>query len=72
MLEEKESALRSVKRELDDLREEHLREQDLTARRAREDKEELESLRERCQQLESDRKVLNGVCIFQKLYFSPY
>ena len=50
-------------RELDDPREEHLREQDLTARRAREDKEELELLRESCKQLESERMVANGVSL---------
>lgn len=47
--------MRTLKRELNELRDERSREQDSSARRAREDAAELEALRERCQRLEAER-----------------
>lgn len=42
-----------LQKELDELREDHAREKELAARRAREDEEELQILRERCERLEA-------------------
>lgn len=45
----------TLQRELESLREERTREKDFTARRAKEDEEELQILRERCETLEAER-----------------
>ena len=52
-MEEKSSSMLSLQQELDALREERAREKDIAERRARQDLEELEALRERCEILES-------------------
>ncbi|KAI0941809.1 hypothetical protein AcW1_003600 [Taiwanofungus camphoratus] len=54
-LEEKSTAMMTLQRELESLREERTREKDFTARRAKEDEEELQILRERCETLEAER-----------------
>lgn len=43
-----------MQKELDDLREDHRRTKELAARRASEDEEELQILRERCERLEAE------------------
>lgn len=53
--------MRNLKRELNELRDERSREQELSARRARDDASEVEELRERCQRLEAER-LDSGVC----------
>ncbi|KAH8087889.1 hypothetical protein BXZ70DRAFT_540058 [Cristinia sonorae] len=50
--EEKTAGMRALQTELDQLRESHSRDRDAAARRAREDEEELQILRERCERLE--------------------
>lgn len=45
----------SLQQELDAAKEDLAREKDMAARRAREDEEELQILRDRCEQLESER-----------------
>ena len=42
-----------LQKELDELREDHAREKELAARRASDDEEELQILRERCERLEA-------------------
>lgn len=44
-----------LQKELDELHEDHDREHELSARRAQEDEEELQILRDRCERLESER-----------------
>ena len=51
-MEEKTASMLMLQKELDELREDHTREKELAARRAREDEEELQILRERCERLE--------------------
>ncbi|KIP03709.1 hypothetical protein PHLGIDRAFT_31670 [Phlebiopsis gigantea 11061_1 CR5-6] len=51
--EEKTAAMLALQTELDQLREDHARERDLAARRARQDEEELQILRDRCERLEA-------------------
>ena len=45
----------TLQQELETLRQERAREQEAAARRAREDEEELQILRERCERLEEER-----------------
>ncbi|KAI9064956.1 hypothetical protein FKP32DRAFT_1591027 [Trametes sanguinea] len=52
-LEEKSNAMLSLQQELESLREERAREKDIAARRQRQDEEEIEMLRERCERLEA-------------------
>jgi hypothetical protein len=52
--------MRSLQKELDDLREARTKERERDARRAREDEEELRILRDRCESLEDERANRNG------------
>lgn len=52
--EEKTAAMLALQTELDQLREDHAHERDLAARRARQDEEELQILRDRCERLEAE------------------
>ncbi|KZT69736.1 hypothetical protein DAEQUDRAFT_765322 [Daedalea quercina L-15889] len=54
-MEEKTTAMFTMQQELETLRQERAREQEAAARRAREDEEELQILRERCERLEEER-----------------
>lgn len=47
--------MRALQKELDELRETRSRDKDRDTRRAREDEEELQILRERCERLEDER-----------------
>ena len=47
--------MQAMQKELEELREDREREQELAARRTREDDEELQILRDRCERLESQR-----------------
>lgn len=53
--EEQSNGMRALQKELDTLREDRAREQDISARRALGDEEELQILRDRCEQLEAER-----------------
>jgi cob(I)alamin adenosyltransferase len=67
--EEQSTTMRTLQKELEDLREMRSREQDREARRSREAHEELRALRERCEQLEGEHtKLRAGV----KLPFSSH
>lgn len=59
--EEKTTAMLQLQKELEELREDREREQELSSRRAREDEEELQILRERCDRLEGEG---GGVSLF--------
>ncbi|THG98490.1 hypothetical protein EW145_g7419 [Phellinidium pouzarii] len=52
--EEQDATLHALRKELDDLREGRLQEQDAATRRAQEDKEEIQILEERCERLETE------------------
>ncbi len=60
----------SLQQELDALREERAREKDIAERRARQDQEDIQALRERCEFLESeggagsvsDRFIFASIC----------
>ncbi|KAH9889560.1 hypothetical protein C8Q73DRAFT_766336 [Cubamyces lactineus] len=52
-LEEKSNGVLSLQQELEALREERAREKDIAARRQRQDEEELQELRDRCERLEA-------------------
>lgn len=54
-MEEKTTAMFTLQQELETLRQERAREQEAVARRSREDEEELQILRERCERLEEER-----------------
>lgn len=54
-MEEKTTAMFTLQQELETLRQERAREQEAAARRSREDEEELQILRERCERLEEER-----------------
>ncbi|KAI0338375.1 hypothetical protein BDW22DRAFT_709598 [Trametopsis cervina] len=54
LAEEKTSTILQLQQELDEVREDREREQELASRRAREDEEELQILRERCERLEAE------------------
>lgn len=58
--------MRTLQKELDELREDRSREKDLTARRVREDEEEIQILRERCERLEAQNsnQVIKPAYIF--------
>jgi protein SPA2 len=53
--------MRSLQKELDDLREARTKEREREGRRAREDEEELRILRDRCESLEDERANRNGM-----------
>ncbi|KAL6304991.1 hypothetical protein BKA93DRAFT_731941 [Sparassis latifolia] len=55
-LEEKGGAILSVQQELNTLREDRTREKGIEARRAREDEEEMQILRDRCERLEAEHE----------------
>ena len=52
--EDKATAMRSLQQEVDQLKEDREREKELAARRTREDEEELQILRDRCERLEAN------------------
>ena len=54
MAEDKTTAVRSLQQEVDQLKEDRERERELAARRTREDEEELQILRDRCDRLEAN------------------
>ncbi|CAL1711181.1 unnamed protein product [Somion occarium] len=66
-LEEKTSGMRTLQKELDELREDRSREKDLTARRVREDEEEIQILRERCERLEAQNSNQGDLDILEQL-----
>ena len=49
--------MRAMQKELDDLRETRQREKEREARRAQQDEDELQILRDRCEVLEEDRET---------------
>lgn len=59
-MEEQSDVTRTLQKELDELRETRAREKDWESRRTREDEEELQILRERCEILEADRENNQG------------
>jgi hypothetical protein len=60
--------MRSLQKELDDLRETRTREREREARRVREDTEELRMLRDRCERLEEEQSNnRGGVRVFLSL-----
>jgi chromosome segregation ATPase len=58
--EEQATVIRTLRRELDDLKETRTKEKEREARRAQEDEDELHILKERCEMLESERADHNG------------
>ena len=67
--EEKTASMLALQKELDELREDHVRERELAARRARQDEEELQILRDQCERLEAGhgggdvrRSLLSASC----------
>ncbi|KAH7921276.1 hypothetical protein BV22DRAFT_1038847 [Leucogyrophana mollusca] len=58
--DEQGAAMRSLQKELDDLRDLRTREKEREARRAQDDEEELQILRDRCDRLEEEREGGHG------------
>ncbi len=58
--------MRSLQKELDELREVRQREKEREARRAQADEDELQILRDRCELLEQERE--GGVCLYAILH----
>ncbi|KAG6866201.1 hypothetical protein C0991_007226 [Blastosporella zonata] len=58
--EEQTSTMRSLQKELDELRETRQRESERAARRSQEDEDELRILRDRCEALEEERETRQG------------
>lgn len=59
--EEKSAEMRNMQQELRELREDRAREKDLAARRTRQDEEEIQILRERCERLEAQNGMQVGL-----------
>lgn len=53
--------MRALQKELDELRETRQREKEREARRAQEDEDELQILRDRCEKLEDERQNQQGM-----------
>jgi protein SPA2 len=63
--------MRALQKELDELKETRQREKERESRRVRQDEEELQILRDRCEKLEQDRENQRGiVCIFRLSWIS--
>jgi hypothetical protein len=60
-MEEQTSAMHSLQRELDELKETRNREKEREARRARQDEEDIQILRNRCEKLEQERPAKQTV-----------
>jgi protein SPA2 len=61
-MEEQTGSMRNLQRELEELKETRMREQDSATRRARQNEDELQDLRNRCRQLEDeqmDKRAVN-------------
>lgn len=57
-------AMRALQKELNELREGRAREKEQVARRAQEDRDELQKLREQCEALQAERENSQGqVCV---------
>jgi len=64
--EEQSTAMRTLQKELDELKETRQREKERESRRAMEDEEELQILRDRLEKLEEERAGGQiGVCLLQ-------
>ena len=70
LAEEKTASMLLLQKELDELREDREREKEMEARRAQEDEEELQILRQRCERLETEHGGGGVSSVFLLLNFS--